>query len=96
MRRFLMLAALGAALVFSPAAHASETVLVKVNGLVCDFCAQGIQKVFGKKDEVQKVNVNLTEKLVTINFKPKKTMSDDAIKELITGNGFTVVGIERN
>lgn len=96
MRRFLMLATLGTALMLSPAAHAAETALVRVNGLVCDFCAQGIQKVFGKKDEVQKVDVNLTEKLVTINFKPKKTMSDEIIKELITGNGFTVVGIERN
>lgn len=96
MRQYFILITLSATLLFSPVAHASETAFVKVNGLVCDFCAQGIKKVFGKKDAVQNVAVNLTEKLVTISFKPKQSMDDATIRELITGNGFTVVAIERN
>ena len=35
-----------------PAASA-QTVTAKVNGLVCDFCAQAVRKVFKKQDAVE-------------------------------------------
>ena len=69
------------------------TVNVDVEGLVCDFCAQGIEKVFSRKDEISAVKVDLSSKVVTINFKDNQTLSDEIITELITDNGFTVVAI---
>lgn len=72
-----------------------ETVTVSVNGLVCDFCAQSIQKVFKKRDAVQSVNVDLDNGLVTIVMKPGQTLDDDTVTKLIRDGGYSVTEIER-
>jgi len=41
------------------------TVTVKVNGLVCDFCARALEKIFSKQDSVENIEVDLTTKMVT-------------------------------
>jgi mercuric ion binding protein len=82
-------------LMLGGSAHAAEVAKIGVNGMVCDFCAQGIMKVMHKKEEVKDVDVNLTDRLVTVRFKPDKTLSDSALKDIITNNGFTVVNIQR-
>jgi copper chaperone CopZ len=65
-----------------------EKALVKVNGMVCSFCAQGIEKNFRKKDEVKEVSVDLDNMLVTLNFKKGKSLSQRQIQEVIEGAGF--------
>ena len=75
-------------------AHAAtQTVFVDVNGLVCDFCARALEKVFSKQDAVQDIDVNLDTKVVTINFKDGQTLEDDQIKKLITDSGYNVENI---
>ena len=37
----------------------AKTIKIGVEGMVCDFCAQSIQKVFLKQAGVEKVDVNL-------------------------------------
>ena len=69
--------------------------LVKVNGLVCDFCAVALEKVFNKKPEVSDIDVNLTKKVVKINFKDGQTLTDDKIRKGITDAGYNVVEITR-
>ena len=39
---------------------------INVNGMVCDFCAQSIEKVFMKRSEVKGINVNLEDQKVVI------------------------------
>lgn len=79
---------------FSQAASA-ETILAKVNGLVCAFCATGIEKTFKAEAAVNTVHVDLESKLVTINTKADQKIDDATITKLITDAGYTVVGIER-
>lgn len=79
---------------FSQAASA-ETILAKVNGLVCSFCATGIEKTFNAQPAVEKVHVDLDNKLVTINTKSDQKLDDDTVTKLITDAGYSVVGIER-
>lgn len=101
-------AALAAALVAAPLASAqpqttpaqktapfTADAVVSVNGLVCDFCAQAIQKSFGRHAEVNAVRVDLTAKVVSIDFKPNATLDDAAIRRIITNAGYTVVSIRR-
>lgn len=76
------------------AAHA-ETAHVTVNGMVCAFCAQGLEKSFGKMDSVDKINVDLDNMQVTIAVKSGKQLDDAAIKKAITDNGLDTVKIER-
>ena len=85
---------LAALLTASNVAHA-ETILASVNGMVCAFCATGIEKSFQKQAAVDTVKVDLEKKLVTLNTKPDKTMDDAVIKKVIADAGYAVVKIER-
>lgn len=86
------------ALFFSLQAFAAETgriVDVKVQGMVCDFCAQGIQKTVGKRDEVKNVKVDLDNQLISVQMKPNKNIDDKVLSDLILGNGFSIISINR-
>ncbi|MCB9991015.1 MAG: heavy-metal-associated domain-containing protein [Rhodospirillales bacterium] len=68
---------------------------VHVFGLVCDFCARAVEKVFMKREEVNGVNVDLDNFLVTIDLKDGADIDDETITELITDSGYTVNDITR-
>jgi copper chaperone CopZ len=73
----------------------AETIRTTVNGMVCAFCATGIEKTFRKQHEVATVKVDLPKKLVTITTKPGQTLSDAKIKEVVTYSGYTMGDIVR-
>ncbi len=73
----------------------AETIKVSVNGLVCAFCATGIEKTFKKQPEVQDISVDLENKLVTVKTKNGQNIDDEKLKTLITDTGYTVVAIKR-
>lgn len=69
---------------------------VKVNGLVCDFCAQALNKVFRKQEAVQDVKVDLDQGLVHIVLKDQQQLDDATVKQLITDSGYSVHHIEKD
>jgi copper chaperone CopZ len=73
----------------------AETITTTVNGMVCAFCATGIEKTFRKQPEVSSVKVDLPKKQVVIQTKPGKTLSDAKIKEVVTYSGYTMGQIRR-
>jgi copper chaperone CopZ len=73
----------------------AETITTTVRGMVCAFCATGIEKTFRKQPEVSAVKVDLPKKLVTITTKPGKTLSDAKVKEIVTYSGYTMGRIVR-
>ncbi|MBK67840.1 MAG: hypothetical protein CMP22_06885 [Rickettsiales bacterium] len=75
-------------------ANTPSQALVTVNGLVCDFCARALDKVFTKQEAVEDIDVNLDTKLITIDFKPEQSLEEEKIKELITDSGYDVVDVE--
>lgn len=83
------------AFLWAAAALAGESATIKVNGMVCSFCAQGIKKKFSAEKSVSSVDVNLDEKWVKLSFKDGQTLSDDQIKSLISDAGYNVVSVER-
>ncbi|MBL8644208.1 MAG: heavy-metal-associated domain-containing protein [Rhodospirillaceae bacterium] len=78
----------------APVAHA-ETIIATVNGMVCAFCATGIEKSFKKQSAVAEILVDLEHKKVTVHTKPERTLDDTLVTKLITDAGYAVVGIER-
>ena len=70
-------------------------VVVAVNGLVCDFCAQAIDRSFRRRPEVNDVRVDLTAKLVSIDFKPNQNIDDNTIRQIVTNAGYTVTAVNR-
>lgn len=81
-------------MVSSLSAFAGE-VNVKVSGMVCSMCAQGIQKKFSGETSIKTLNVNMDEKLVTIHTHEGKDIADETIKKLITEAGYNVANITR-
>ena len=77
------------------AAQCEDTINVKVNGLVCDFCARALEKVFGKRDEVAGIKVDLDNSHVAVLIKPGQTMDDETLTELITDSGYNVTDINQ-
>ena len=73
----------------------AETIHTTVNGMVCAFCATGIEKTFRKQPEVESVHVDLAKKLVTVKTKPGKTLPDAKIKEIVTYSGYKMGKIQR-
>lgn len=76
------------------AAH-GETVHVKVRGLVCDFCARAVEKVFINTGDVGAVDVDLNAALITVEMKEGKYFSDEAITAHVTNSGYNVENIHR-
>ncbi|MCB0349056.1 MAG: heavy-metal-associated domain-containing protein [Bdellovibrionales bacterium] len=68
---------------------------VGVNGMVCAFCANGVEKTFKKETAVENVHVDLDKKVVSITTKDKQDISDERLKELITKSGYSVTTIHR-
>ncbi len=73
----------------------TNDVVVQVDGMVCDFCAQSLEKVFGKEKSVNGIDVSLDDQTVTIDTKDDEMIDDTKIKELIEWGGYDLVSIER-
>ena len=75
-------------------AHAAQTITAQVNGMVCAFCAQGIEKKVRALPETQDVYVNLKQKIVAAQLKEGEQLSPDVIAALIKEAGYDVAHIE--
>ena len=74
----------------------NEVLSISVNGLVCDFCARSIEKLFSKKESVKSINVNLEQMLITISLKKGKSLNDDIITKVIIDSGYDIREIRRD
>ena len=73
----------------------SSDIEVRVKGLVCDFCAQSISKLFSKEKSVKAIDVNLDQGMIKIDLKDGYKMDDTKITKLITDSGYNVERINR-
>ncbi|PIR20985.1 MAG: hypothetical protein COV45_03730 [Deltaproteobacteria bacterium CG11_big_fil_rev_8_21_14_0_20_47_16] len=93
MKRLSIIAMVVAFLIISASAFAAQ-IKVDVNGMVCSFCAQGIEKKFKSDPAVEKVDVDLTKKTVLLTTRDGKTLSEADIRKRITDAGFKVEKVE--
>ncbi|HEY5807356.1 MAG TPA: heavy-metal-associated domain-containing protein [Povalibacter sp.] len=73
----------------------ANTIEMKVNGLVCAFCARGIEKTFLKNPAVADVVVSLEDKLVAVQTKEGTDISDQELRTTLTDAGYDIKSIER-
>ena len=69
--------------------------MINVKGMVCSFCAHGIQKSFEKHSSVKSVFFNLSDATVSIKLKRFRKISDRKIKSIIIDAGYDVGEITR-
>ena len=77
------------------ASVANADVVVKVNGLVCDFCARALEKTFKKTGKVSGVSVDLTAKEVRLKFNEGANLDDTIVRKLVKDAGYAVVSLRR-
>ena len=73
----------------------AETIEVTVNGLVCGFCAQGIEKRLRTFPATAEVLVSLEQRLVAVALQPDLDISDAELTEALEGAGYAVKAIRR-
>ena len=82
-------------LLVAAVAHA-ETIEMKVFGMVCGFCAQGIEKTLREFDATSDVVVSLENRLVALELDAGTDIDDETLRTAITEAGYTVVAIRRS
>ncbi len=75
---------------------AEEQVELKVSGLVCPFCIQGVKKSFEKTKATKTVDVDLDNHQVTLTFLDNKTLTDEEIGEVLKSSGYNLLEVKRN
>ena len=70
----------------------AATQKIEVNGMVCAFCAQGIEKSLFKIETTIDVYVNLDEGFVILES-TNDGVSEDKIKKIIVDSGYDVTKI---
>ncbi len=78
-----------------PTADCENTITVRVDGLVCDFCARALEKVFNKHDEVENIKVDLNQGTVLVKLKPKQNLDEATLTKVITDSGYNMKSIQR-
>lgn len=79
----------------SGAAQANvQSIKAEVNGMVCAFCAQGIEKKMRAFSQTREVYVDLKNKVVAVELKDGQQLSHDAVREAIKDAGYDVPKIE--
>jgi cation transport ATPase len=77
-----------------PAAADAGTVKFAVNGMVCAFCAQGIEKRLTKMSETGPLYINLAQKVVAVQPKPGKSIDVAKVKAEIIEAGYEVTAAQ--
>lgn len=73
----------------------AATIEMTVNGLVCGFCAQGIEKTLRKYPATADVLVSLENRLVAVATKEGADIPDADLRKALTDAGYDVKAIER-
>jgi copper chaperone CopZ len=94
MKRIQLL--LAVALLAVAASSTAATIEMTVNGLVCAFCAQGIEKKLKKFPATAEVVVNLEHRLVAVALKDGQDIPDADLRKALTDAGYTVKSIARS
>ena len=94
MKRFQLLLAVSLFTVASGSMAA--TIEMTVNGLVCAFCAQGIEKKLKKFPATAEVVVSLEHRLVAVALKDGQDITDADLRKALTDAGYSVKTITRS
>lgn len=80
----------------SSGTKSDKIIYISTDGMVCDFCATSIEKVFMKKKEVQGIKIDLNNQKVIIFLVQQEIMENTIIIKLFEDAGYGVDKIERN
>lgn len=71
------------------------SVILRVDGMVCPFCAYGLEKRLEEVPSIDAVLIRVSDGVVQIRTKKDMELTDQALKEAVKKSGFTLTEIER-
>ena len=77
-------------------ADGGSPVVAEVLGVVCDFCATAMNKIFGKRDEVAAIYVDLDKKTLSLVINDGSDLSDKQIEKIAKQAGYRIAAIRRD
>jgi copper chaperone CopZ len=80
--------------VIGMSAQAATAIKANVNGMVCAFCAQGIEKRLMKLGATKEVFVDLKKRVVAVEAKEGETLDIKLVTSEIIDAGYDVTKIE--
>lgn len=72
-----------------------KTITVGIDGMVCDFCARSMEKIFYQEEGVEGVIIDLDKQSMTLEIDEAATITDERIKERVYYAGYKVRDIKR-
>jgi cation transport ATPase len=75
-------------------AQAAQSLKLQVNGMVCSFCAQGIEKRLKALPEAGPVFIDLRNKVVAVELRPGQTLNAERVAGEVREAGYEVVATE--
>ncbi len=87
--------ALTTLLLLASVAARAETIEMKVFGMVCGFCAQGIESNLRKHSATSEVVVSLEKQLVVVKTKQGESIDDAELHKAIKDAGYDLKEIAR-
>jgi len=93
--RFLALVGLGLATFMQGVALAGTSLYrISVSGMVCSFCAQGIEKRLKAVPGTASVRIDLAKGLVEVTARPGSTLDAATLKKAVRDAGYDVRRID--
>ncbi len=71
------------------------SVRLRVDGMVCPFCAYGLEKRLQEIASIDAVLIRISDGLVQIRTKENQELTDAALEDAVKKSGFSLTGIER-
>ncbi len=83
-----------ALILFSNLSFAATSIRAEVKGMVCAFCAQGIEKKLKNLSQTLGVYVDLKKRIVLVELKDQQTLALDVFNKIIQDAGYDVAKVE--
>ncbi len=79
---------------FAGQAEGKQVLVANVEGMVCDFCARGVEKTFQKQVAVRDIQVDLAKGVILLAYDSGYTIDKQAVARGVLDNGLNLVGVE--
>jgi len=81
-------------IIATPFALAANSIQAEVNGMVCAFCAKGIEKKLNALPEKQAVFVDLKHRIVVLEVKDGQQVPIEKFRQVIQDAGYSLRKVE--
>jgi cation transport ATPase len=73
----------------------AASIKAEVNGMVCAFCAKGIEKKLNAMPEAKGAFVNLKRRIVVLELKEQQDVPLTTFEQVITDAGYTISKVQK-